>query len=60
MIRYAVVGAGWIAQEAFMPAVAATENSTMQAIVSGSQGLRSVWPISTACRRFWAMTPMMN
>lgn len=36
MIRYAVVGAGWISQEAFMPAVAATDNSRMQAIVSGS------------------------
>jgi predicted dehydrogenase len=36
MIRYAVVGAGWISQEAFMPAVAATGNSRMQAIVSGS------------------------
>lgn len=36
MIRYAVVGAGWISQEAFMPAVAATANSRMQAIVSGS------------------------
>ena len=35
MIRYAVVGAGWISQEAFMPAVAATGNSRMQAIVSG-------------------------
>ncbi|MES2915060.1 MAG: Gfo/Idh/MocA family oxidoreductase [Pseudomonadota bacterium] len=36
MIGYAVVGAGWISQEAFMPAVAATGNSRMQAIVSGS------------------------
>lgn len=36
MIRYAVVGAGWISQVAFMPAVAATGNSRMQAIVSGS------------------------
>ncbi|MFO1202514.1 MAG: Gfo/Idh/MocA family oxidoreductase [Tabrizicola sp.] len=36
MIRYAVVGAGWISQEAFMPAVAATGNARMQAIVSGS------------------------
>lgn len=36
MIRYAVVGAGWISQEAFMPAVAATGNSRMQAIVSGN------------------------
>lgn len=36
MIRYAVVGAGWISQEAFMPAVASTGNSRMQAIVSGN------------------------
>ncbi|OZA04883.1 MAG: glucose-fructose oxidoreductase oxidoreductase, partial [Rhodobacterales bacterium 17-64-5] len=36
MIRYAVVGAGWISQEAFMPAVTLTGNSRMQAIVSGS------------------------
>lgn len=36
MIRYAVVGAGWISQEAFMPAVASTGNSRMQAVVSGN------------------------
>lgn len=36
MIRYAIVGAGWISQEAFLPAVAATGNSRLQAIVSGS------------------------
>ena len=36
MIRYAVVGAGWIAQDAFMPAVAQTGNSVMTAIVSGN------------------------
>lgn len=35
MIRYAVVGAGWIAQEAFIPGVANTGNSTIAAIVSG-------------------------
>ena len=40
MIRYAVVGAGWISQEAFMPAVALTGNSWMQAIVSGREILR--------------------
>lgn len=39
MIRYAVVGAGRISQEAFMPAVALTGNSCMQAIVSGSPDL---------------------
>jgi predicted dehydrogenase len=34
-VRYAVVGAGWIAQEAFMPAVSQTGNSVMTAIVTG-------------------------
>ena len=35
MIRYAVVGAGWISQEAFMPGVPQTGNSTIAAIVTG-------------------------
>jgi predicted dehydrogenase len=35
MIRYAVVGAGWISQEAFMPGVAQSGNSTICAIVTG-------------------------
>lgn len=35
-IRYAVVGAGWISQIAFMPAVAQTGNSRITAIVSGN------------------------
>ena len=35
-VRYAVVGAGWISQEAFMPGVHAAENSEMTAIVTGS------------------------
>ena len=35
-IRYAVVGAGWISQEAFMPAVGQTRNSEIAAIVSGN------------------------
>lgn len=35
-IRYAVVGAGWISQEAFMPSIAQTGNSEMTAIVSGN------------------------
>lgn len=34
-IRYAVVGAGWISQEAFMPGVEQTGNSEMTAIVTG-------------------------
>jgi predicted dehydrogenase len=34
-VRYAIVGAGWIAQQAFMPAVAQTGNSEMTAIVTG-------------------------
>ena len=37
-VRYAVVGAGWISQEAFMPAVDQTRNSVMTAIVSGNAG----------------------
>lgn len=35
-IRLAVVGAGWISQIAFMPAVANTGNAVMTAIVSGN------------------------
>ncbi|WP_417205492.1 Gfo/Idh/MocA family protein [Antarctobacter sp.] len=35
-VRYAVVGAGWISQIAFMPAVAQTGNSRITAIVSGN------------------------
>ncbi|WAP66788.1 Gfo/Idh/MocA family protein [Jiella pelagia] len=36
-IRYAVVGAGWISQEAFMPAVPQTDNSQMTAIITGNE-----------------------
>jgi predicted dehydrogenase len=35
VIRYAVVGAGWISQEAFLPGVAQSGNSTIAAIVTG-------------------------
>jgi predicted dehydrogenase len=35
-VRYAVIGAGWISQEAFLPAIAQTGNSEIAAIVSGS------------------------
>ena len=34
-LRYAVVGAGWIAQEDFMPGVEKTGNSVMTALVTG-------------------------
>ena len=34
-VRYAVVGAGWISQSAFMPGVAHTGNSELTAIVTG-------------------------
>lgn len=34
-IRYAVVGAGWISQGAFMPGVGQTANSVLAAVVSG-------------------------
>lgn len=37
MIRYAVLGAGWISQEAFMPGVAHSGNSTIAAIVTGDR-----------------------
>lgn len=37
-IRYAVVGAGWISQEAFIPGVARSGNSTIAAIVTGDIG----------------------
>jgi predicted dehydrogenase len=36
-VRYAVVGAGWIAQEDFMPGVAHTGNSVMTALVTSDQ-----------------------
>ena len=36
-VRYAVVGAGWISQIAFMPGVEQTGNSEMTAIVSGNR-----------------------
>lgn len=35
-VRFAVVGAGWISQIAFMPGVAAAGNAVMTAIVSGN------------------------
>lgn len=35
-VRYAVVGAGWISQEAFMPSVPQVENSEITAIVTGN------------------------
>lgn len=35
-VRYAVVGAGWISQVAFMPGVARTANSVIAAIVTGN------------------------
>jgi len=34
-VRYAVVGAGWISQAAFMPGVAQTGNSELTAIITG-------------------------
>jgi predicted dehydrogenase len=36
-VRYAVVGAGWISQAAFMPGVEASGNSEMTAIVTADQ-----------------------
>lgn len=37
MIRYAVVGAGWISQEAFLPGIHQSGNSCVTAIVSGNK-----------------------
>ena len=52
-IRYAIVGAGWISQEAFMPAVAASGNSVMSAIVTGNADVREkladFYGIETTC-----------
>ncbi|MBV8214227.1 MAG: Gfo/Idh/MocA family oxidoreductase [Verrucomicrobia bacterium] len=36
-VRYAVVGAGWISQEDFMPGVEHTGNSVITALVTGDQ-----------------------
>ncbi|NRP53308.1 MULTISPECIES: hypothetical protein [unclassified Marinobacterium] len=36
-VRYAVVGAGRISQDAFMPAIPQTNNSGIIAIVSGNR-----------------------
>ena len=35
-VRYAVVGTGYISQDAFMPSVDGTGNSCMTAIISGN------------------------
>ena len=52
-VRYAIVGAGWISQEAFMPAVAASGNSRMTAIVTGNAEVREkladFYRIETTC-----------
>lgn len=37
IVRYAVVGAGWISQDAFMPGVERSGNSSLTAIVTGDQ-----------------------
>ena len=37
MIKYAVVGAGWISQKAFLPGVAQSANSVVSAIVTGDR-----------------------
>ena len=36
-VRYALVGAEWISQEAFLPGVRQTKNSVVSAIVTGSK-----------------------
>lgn len=37
LVRYGVVGAGWISQEAFLPAIPQVENSVVTALVSGNR-----------------------
>ena len=37
MINYAVVGAGWISQQAFLPGVCQSGNSRVAAIVTGDR-----------------------
>src|SRR5215475_9230515 len=37
MIKYAVVGAGWISQQAFLPGVGQSANSKVTAIVTGDR-----------------------
>ena len=37
MIKYAVVGAGWISQEAFLPGIGQSGNSEVAAIVTGDR-----------------------
>jgi len=41
-VRYAVVGAGWISQSAFMPGVEHTGNSEITSLVSGDEQKRKV------------------
>ena len=52
-VRYAIVGAGWISQEALMPSVAQVENAEMTAIVTGNSDtatkLANFYGIKTVC-----------
>lgn len=52
-IRYAVVGAGWISQIAFMPSVSQTDNSELTAIVTGNADaaakLAAFYGVETVC-----------
>ena len=52
-VRYAIVGAGWISQIAFMPAVEASGNAEMTAIVTGNSEARdklaAFYGIETTC-----------
>ena len=48
IVRYAVVGAGWISQIAFMPGVDLTGNSKMTAIVTGNPSQVSAMRFSDA------------
>jgi len=52
-VRYAVVGAGWISQAAFLPGLASTGNSEVTAVVTGDSRkaveLREHYGFSKAC-----------
>ena len=56
MINYAVVGAGWISQEAFLPGVAQSGNSRVAAIVTGDRARRRDLRTFMALARLSAMT----
>jgi len=51
MINYAVVGAGWISQQAFLPGVVQSGNSRVAAIVTGDERIAWVGPAAELPQR---------